>query len=136
MRSLSCVVLSFFFLFKQKTAYEMRISDWSSDVCSSDLSARVAAHLRQAIAGHGGWLPFDQWMAQALYAPGLGYYAAGNIKMASSGATSAQGLPIAPRSEERREGKECVRQVISRWPQYQSKQNNDKHIHNTKKKNT
>src|SRR3546814_5736404 len=30
-----CVVL--FFFFKQKTAYEMRISDWSSDVCSSDL---------------------------------------------------------------------------------------------------
>src|SRR3546814_4665071 len=32
------VVLAFFF-FKQKTAYDMRISDWSSDVCSSDLSA-------------------------------------------------------------------------------------------------
>src|SRR3546814_219987 len=32
------VVLVVFFLFKQKTAYEMRISDWSSDVCSSDLS--------------------------------------------------------------------------------------------------
>src|SRR3546814_6644080 len=31
-----CVILLFFF-FKQKTAYEMRISDWSSDVCSSDL---------------------------------------------------------------------------------------------------
>src|SRR3546814_9998284 len=30
-------VLVFFFFFKQKTAYEMRISDWSSDVCSSDL---------------------------------------------------------------------------------------------------
>src|SRR3546814_15501855 len=30
----------FFFFFKQKTAYEMRISDWSSDVCSSDLDAR------------------------------------------------------------------------------------------------
>src|SRR3546814_3208736 len=29
--------LFFFFFFKQKTAYEMRISDWSSDVCSSDL---------------------------------------------------------------------------------------------------
>src|SRR3546814_6028198 len=28
----------FFFFFKQKTAYEMRISDWSSDVCSSDLA--------------------------------------------------------------------------------------------------
>src|SRR3546814_12008733 len=34
----SCVsLLCFFFFFKQKTAYEMRISDWSSDVCSSDL---------------------------------------------------------------------------------------------------
>src|SRR3546814_6713592 len=32
------IVLLFFFFFKQKTAYEMRISDWSSDVCSSDLN--------------------------------------------------------------------------------------------------
>src|SRR3546814_4407676 len=32
-----CVV---FFFFKQKTAYEMRISDWSSDVCSSDLRGK------------------------------------------------------------------------------------------------
>src|SRR3546814_20216842 len=31
----------FFFFFKQKTAYEMRISDWSSDVCSSDLAAQA-----------------------------------------------------------------------------------------------
>src|SRR3546814_5194519 len=30
-----------FFFFKQKTAYEMRISDWSSDVCSSDLGMRI-----------------------------------------------------------------------------------------------
>src|SRR3546814_19549335 len=35
---LCCVV---FFFFKQKTAYEMRISDWSSDVCSSDLDAEA-----------------------------------------------------------------------------------------------
>src|SRR3546814_3315857 len=34
-------ILAFFF-FKQKTAYEMRISDWSSDVCSSDLDPRPA----------------------------------------------------------------------------------------------
>src|SRR3546814_2945373 len=33
-----------FFFFKQKTAYEMRISDWSSDVCSSDLVALLAPH--------------------------------------------------------------------------------------------
>src|SRR3546814_9761197 len=32
-----CLCLNVFFFFKQKTAYEMRISDWSSDVCSSDL---------------------------------------------------------------------------------------------------
>src|SRR3546814_4357944 len=32
--------MSCFFFFKQKTAYEMRISDWSSDVCSSDLPGR------------------------------------------------------------------------------------------------
>src|SRR3546814_18438609 len=32
------MVFVFFFFFKQKTAYEMRISDWSSDVCSSDLA--------------------------------------------------------------------------------------------------
>src|SRR3546814_1699311 len=36
------VCVFFFFFFKQKTAYEMRISDWSSDVCSSDLLAVVA----------------------------------------------------------------------------------------------
>src|SRR3546814_6219360 len=35
-----------FFFFKQKTAYEMRISDWSSDVCSSDLDSRIVG--RQA----------------------------------------------------------------------------------------
>src|SRR3546814_508378 len=34
-------IISCFFFFKQKTAYEMRISDWSSDVCSSDLAKNV-----------------------------------------------------------------------------------------------
>src|SRR3546814_3620665 len=48
-RDLSCYYLhatcrfSCFFFFKQKTAYEMRISDWSSDVCSSDLPLRIIA---------------------------------------------------------------------------------------------
>src|SRR3546814_2350056 len=42
--SFLCLVFSilFFFFFKQKTAYEMRISDWSSDVCSSDLMSANA----------------------------------------------------------------------------------------------
>src|SRR3546814_5368119 len=38
-----CWVLWCFFFFKQKTAYERRISDWSSDVCSSDLSRALTA---------------------------------------------------------------------------------------------
>src|SRR3546814_18432358 len=43
----------FFFFFKQKTAYEMRISDWSSDVCSSDLAQ----------------YPFHGWLPGAMAAP-------------------------------------------------------------------
>src|SRR3546814_13089206 len=44
-------MVSWFFFFKQKTAYEMRISDWSSDVCSSDLwtTGKVGKHALRAI---------------------------------------------------------------------------------------
>src|SRR3546814_9470691 len=41
----------FVFFFKQKTAYEMRISDWSSDVCSSDLEGVVVQARDQVLAG-------------------------------------------------------------------------------------
>src|SRR3546814_1374457 len=44
----------FFFFFKQKTAYEMRISDWSSDVCSSDLGIHLQVHriaVQQGVLG-------------------------------------------------------------------------------------
>src|SRR3546814_4627677 len=41
----------FFFFFKQRTAYEMRISDWSSDVCSSDLKTFVSLMLVAEAAG-------------------------------------------------------------------------------------
>src|SRR3546814_16898899 len=40
------LVVMYFFFFKQKTAYEMRISDWSSDVCSSDLLISISALCR------------------------------------------------------------------------------------------
>src|SRR3546814_9895121 len=49
----SCLRLLFFF-FKQKTAYEMRISDWSSDVCSSDLVDDALAQVNNSIFGLGG----------------------------------------------------------------------------------
>src|SRR3546814_3780661 len=61
-RELCYIAVLFFFFFKQKTAYEMRISDWSSDVCSSDLQysggfnayvACLMALLRRARDGGG-----------------------------------------------------------------------------------
>src|SRR3546814_4805482 len=45
-----------FFFFKQKTAYEMRISDWSSDVCSSDLQLAIG----RALAGQPSLLLLDE----------------------------------------------------------------------------
>src|SRR3546814_6291357 len=63
-------VLSFssvFFFFKQKTAYEMRISDWSSDVCSSDLrrGRLVPPHDVDRIVPHG-----DEMRPDAFQRPG------------------------------------------------------------------
>src|SRR3546814_6990757 len=46
------MVNSFFFFFKQKTAYEMRISDWSSDVCSSDLKTVPSVSVSYARNGN------------------------------------------------------------------------------------
>src|SRR5213596_2024063 len=51
---MSVLYVFFFFFFKQKTAYEIRPCDWSSDVCSSDL-APCAAGL-EGIAAHGAFL--------------------------------------------------------------------------------
>src|SRR3546814_9441455 len=53
----------YLFFFKQKTAYEMRISDWSSDVCSSDLFAR--AELGQILALGGEHAHFIDQMHTA-----------------------------------------------------------------------
>src|SRR3546814_5568919 len=49
-----CVTRFGFFFFKQKTAYEMRISDWSSDVCSSDLGPMTTAYFAQLLAREYG----------------------------------------------------------------------------------
>src|SRR3546814_6860663 len=45
-------VYCFFFFFKQKTAYELRISDWSSDVCSSDLAPEGGIEIEFGIGEH------------------------------------------------------------------------------------
>src|SRR3546814_3676956 len=64
------VTLFCFFFFKQKTAYEMRISDWSSDVCSSDLLVRRLSQgegLPADLAGRLAWQrPYPAGVEEAL----------------------------------------------------------------------
>src|SRR3546814_8506872 len=48
----------FFFFYKQKTAYEMRISDWSSDVCSSDLDSILEMNDGPRIRGMTASIPY------------------------------------------------------------------------------
>src|SRR3546814_8061179 len=91
-----CLVCSLFFFFKQKTAYEMRISDWSSDVCSSDLG-----DLAEPCACTG---------------PRSRRRGAGGLPRALAGGPIAAGARH--RSEERRVGKECVSTCRSRWSPY------------------
>src|SRR3546814_7011825 len=104
-------LIMFFFFFKQKTAYEMRISDWSSDVCSSDLSARTALVRRDIfLATVFLWrTPLD--------APRI---ISGWAAFSASAASSLLPAVIADstRSEERRVGKECVSTCRSRWSTY------------------
>src|SRR3546814_3786073 len=52
-------VLIYFVFFKQKTAYEMRISDWSSDVCSSDLLTSILAIIALLAGRYLNWVWLD-----------------------------------------------------------------------------
>src|SRR3546814_1831265 len=97
-RVLEVYLYLFFFFFKQKTAYEMRISDWSSDVCSSDLQRLWIENRVDPEAVHH---------AASRCAPAI-------TSSAISSATAAGER----RSEERRVGKECVSTCRSRWSPY------------------
>ena len=59
-------------------------------------SQRVSAFLRAQIQEQGGWMPFSQWMHHALYAPGLGYYAAGSVKLAEATVANSGDFVTAP----------------------------------------
>src|SRR3546814_20967019 len=65
-----CMISVVVFFFKQKTAYEMRISDWSSDVCSSDLGRMQFGIELRIIDGDGTPLPWDGEQAGALQVRG------------------------------------------------------------------
>src|SRR3546814_1868801 len=112
-----------FFFFKQKTEYEMRISDWSSDVCSSDLIARLRrvfdlAADPVAIAADLG---ADAVLAPLVAArPGLRVPGAWDGFELAVRAILGQQITVgaATRSEERRVGKECVSTCRSRGSPY------------------
>src|SRR3546814_6258284 len=98
--------LSCFFFFKQKTAYEMRISDWSSDVCSSDLSSTQDANEP---------LVLIQWRCSCKLTSELNNE---ELERASEDKNSSADVVACKRSEERRVGKECVSTCRSRWSPY------------------
>src|SRR3546814_5753009 len=101
-----CYSSFLFFFFKQKTAYEMRISDWSSDVCSSDLVDREAATAQASRRSRP---------TSPVRPPQRPH---GNRRR-HNGSRAAGFCPRRQkRSEERRVGKECVSTCRSRWSPY------------------
>src|SRR3546814_15656473 len=102
----------------QKTAYEMRISDWSSDVCSSDLVFPDQHHFgrifyNQSVMSAAGIpqiaIVMGSCTAGGAYVPAL----CDETVIVRNQGTIFLGGP--PRSEERRVGKECVSTCRSRW---------------------
>src|SRR3546814_4105642 len=103
----------FVFFFKQKTAYEMRISDWSSDVCSSDLQREYQRQNDLFKSRVNAQTQLDQ-ARRNLDATGQKLAAARQDAAAVLASLGGK----ADRSEERRVGKECVRTCRSRWSPY------------------
>src|SRR3546814_4785418 len=120
-----------FFFFKQKTAYEMRISDWSSDVCSSDLPQQV--HQALAFVDHHGvrterypYNPNGSLGGLTAVTTADGRFTA--MMPHPERVTRNVMMSWAPdrwgsRSEERRVGKECVSTCSSRWSPYHYNKN-------------
>src|SRR3546814_10175742 len=102
---MACIVL-----FKRKAYYEMRISDWSSYVCSSDLTAHAFSYRNR----NKGFSP----MARPLVPIAIGTrgFAMGLISEFKTFIN--RGNVIDLRSEERRGRKECVSPRRSRWSPY------------------
>src|SRR3546814_5295994 len=98
--------MSLFFI-KQKTAYEMRISDWSSDVCSSDLTSFVATYRGSFCRGQSP----SASIILTLRSPRYDLSAGGAYVHVPPSLNKWRSIT---RSEERRVGKECVSRSRSR----------------------
>src|SRR3546814_17430218 len=106
----------------------MRISDWSSDVCSSDLDARDADRHRLLQLAMDAAQPLEERLARRccqLHESTERVFPMVEQR-AGSRDPEASRKDIAPRSEERRVGKECVSTCRSRWSPYNYKKKNKK----------
>src|SRR3546814_12808974 len=120
-----CVVV---FFFKQKTAYERRISDWSSDVCSSDLCRLRGRDLKGQMADLEERPPHGRricGLADSTHGPAradAGHDRRRNPRPGrSGGAVQPEDAGNRARSEERRVGKGGCSKCSSRWCEYPSK---------------
>src|SRR3546814_11554609 len=106
--------MSFVFFFKQKTAYEMRSSDWSSDVCSSDLG------VHHTLLNY--YFDDKQKLYDAVFARRAAVTSERRMKALNDYDKATGGKPTVDRSEERRVGNERVSTCRSRWsPDHQKK---------------
>src|SRR3546814_13988298 len=129
----------FFFFFKQKTAYEMRISDWSSDVCSSDLYIKNLKGQEAVLVFSGPnnlrkevwedykanrkasrkplcyWTIIDHLRAEGRYRVLSEDCLEGDDYIGILATRTSPMYRVLVRSEERRVGKEGVRTGRSRW---------------------
>src|SRR3546814_2026797 len=111
----------FFFFFKQKTAYEMRISDWSSDVCSSDLCDYADCTYPSATktcTPHPPNHSSSSCAHASIPTTALAQHIPDDRLPGYANALEAVFTIASQRSEERRVGKECVRTCRSRWSPY------------------
>src|SRR3546814_2246886 len=108
--------LIFVFFVKQKTAYELRIIDWSSDVCSSDLFGPYADVPKRSGSVYAtGYLPVPSEMG--LMDVRADVYGQSSMYFSNSAKSITPDTQI-PRSDERRVGQECVSTCRSRWWAY------------------
>src|SRR3546814_14564665 len=104
----------------QKTAYEMRISDWSSDVCSSDLLTQTVPMSFGELRLHADYAYVGRQSFAENTAADAQPDAVKEAYAIMNRLTSVRG-----RSEERRVGKECVSTCRSRWSPYNLKHHSE-----------